>query len=648
MPSDVGGDPSRIVAVKLAHTQTRDCGLGLDQQVTELPGGEAKLSHCAERLRKHYRRNNILICLTLFLTSLSVRFLSWHDYHLEATRVQSVLTYFYKLTARLIIEGGLASLFSSTSALSNPDLMGHPPGYPIVLAQIFRLFGESNSAIQFFQIFCDTVDVILIFFIALELFPRSVALIAATLAALAPQFTYNSVMLLPDTLVMLPLLLCLYCLMRAHKRPRMLNFILAGTFIGLSCWLRANALLLAPFLAIVILFMFDRGRRLRFASAVLGNAFVVIAPLTVRNYIVFHQLIPVSLGAGQTLIEGIADYDRQKTFGLPATDTGLMRMEAELYGRPDYGTTLFGADGVNRDRLRLRRGFAIIRTHPLWFLSVMARRAVSMLRLERVPLISAHPPVSHSLVQVRDRPPVWSGMAAELFANAVVSAQTESRLSNGHALHLTGDNSKYGNQIVSPRVPVKPETDYLLRWSVKIERGRMLLNVIEADTNSLFTSSSLEPVEELESERQPVKIIELPFVTGRTTRAIHVTLTNGGATSGRPAIELGDVAVYELGPASYLWTRYPRLVIRVAQKLFISALLLPLVAGGTFLLLKSGKPRVLIVLLTFPAYYLLIQSALHTEYRYVMVIHYPFFILAALMIQWGGEKLSIGIQRLVR
>ncbi len=136
---------------------------------------------------------------------------------------------------------------------------------------------------------------------------------------------------------------------------------------------------------------------MRYALALLGGAVLIIAPLTIRNSIVYDHFIPVSLGAGQTLLEGISDYDEEKSLGIPNTDMGLMKWEAEFYNRPDYYGTLFNPDGVKRERLRLRQGFGVIRSHPFWFFGVMARRAGSMLRLERVRLISADPPVTHSL-----------------------------------------------------------------------------------------------------------------------------------------------------------------------------------------------------------------------------------------------------------
>jgi hypothetical protein len=162
--------------------------------------------------------------------------------------------------------------------------------------------------------------------------------------------------------------------------------LVAGALIGISCSLRANALLLAPFLALVLFFSSKHSKRLPAALMLICGVLVIIGPLAIRNLIVFDKFIPVSLGAGQTLIEGIADYNTDGSLGLPQTDLELIRGEAETYNRPDYANSLFTPDGPERDRARLAQGFAVIRAHPFWFAGVMIRRAATMLRLERTPL----------------------------------------------------------------------------------------------------------------------------------------------------------------------------------------------------------------------------------------------------------------------
>ena len=56
---------------------------------------------------------------------------------------------------------------------------------------------------------------------------------------------------------------------------------------------------------------------------------------------------------------------------------------------------------------------------------------------------------------------------------------------------------------------------------------------------------------------------------------------------------------------------------------------LPLVLAGIILLARARKFRALAALLAVPLYYLCVQSALHTEYRYVLAVHYFLFVLAA-------------------
>ena len=49
-------------------------------------------------------------------------------------------------------------------------------------------------------------------------------------------------------------------------------------------------------------------------------------------------------------------------------------------------------------------------------------------------------------------------------------------------------------------------------------------------------------------------------------------------------IHVADVKLYELGPARFLWTRYPRLLIHGIQKLFLTAIILPLAVFGLVIL----------------------------------------------------------------
>jgi len=577
-----------------------------------------------------WRSTRLSICFLIFLVALGVRLLSWHDTRLEVGKVQTGVTADYKRVAELLREGGVASFLSSSSTLSDLNTLGHPPGYSILLALIHSMFGESDTAIQFVQMICDALAAVVILLMVAELLPLCVAALAGILSAFSPQFAWNSVLLLPDSLSVLPILLALYFLTRAIKNPRLVNFVIAGALIGVSCWLRANVMLLTFFLATVPL-LIKGERRWRYALAVLCGTFLIILPLTIRNAIVFHRFIPVSLGAGQTLLEGIADYDPEGKFGIPRTDVGIMKQEAEQFHRPDYYGTLFKPDGVERERARLSRGLAVIRSHPFWFAGVMARRALSMARLERSRLISTKAPVTHSLEALDNRPPIWANTPTELLTHGTLtSSQANSSLAlDEQTLILTGDDSKYGRQFLSPAVDIKKNTDYVFAVPIKIE-GRMRISVMGAGERVL-NSAIVETVEGKTPEQQPMNVVQIPFVASRDEQ-VRIVFSNEASISAAPVGQIGAIKLYELGPARFVWTRYPRLLVHGIQKIFLTAVMLPLAVVGLALAALKRRRRALVILLTVPAYYFCVQSIVHTEYRYVMAVDYFLFALVGVAV----------------
>jgi hypothetical protein len=593
------------------------------------------------------RKQTIITCSIIFFVALGCRLLSWQDNRFEARKVQSAVTEGYKHTALLLQQGGIPSFFHADSPLSGPNDLGHPPGYSILIAVVSSFYGESDSALQIIQILADAAAAVLVYLIALSLLSRTVATIAGLLVALAPQFTYNSVLLLPDSLAVLPLLIAVYFLIRASRSQRLITFIIVGALVGLSCWLRANALLLAPFMALIIPVIFERGRRIRYALALISGTVLVVAPLTIRNYIVYDHFIPISLGAGQTLLEGIADYDADGRLGIPNTDMGIMKQEAEIYQRPDYYGMLFNPDGVKRERERLGRGFAVIRSHPFWFFSVMVRRGAAMLKLERVRLISTDPPVTHSLTVRDEMPPAWSSSPADLLAaGRITSTQAEASVSpDDQTLNIKGDESKYDNQFVSSPITIEKQTDYVLKLPLRIEQGRMYVSIVSAHSTSQYASAIIEPQDWKTPVEQQWNIIEIPFVSGNADQ-VQVVFANGGAKDARPVMQVGQPQLYALGPASFIWTRIPRYLVHLIQKLFVTAVMLPLAIIGLLLLIISGQRNTIAILLLVPAYYLCIQSALHTEYRYVLVIHYILFILVAVALYRAGTYLWRGLQKI--
>ncbi|HEY6331240.1 MAG TPA: glycosyltransferase family 39 protein [Blastocatellia bacterium] len=605
---------------------------------------------------------------SIFLLAISVRALCWEDSRVEIARHETFLTGLvnsYRTEAiRMTNVGGL--LFPNQAPESgDARMLVHPPGYSLLLVALKNI--TSYDAVMTLQVALDSITPIIVFLIAEELLGLTIAAVSALLVALSPHLAYYSLWLTPDSLVAVPTLLAIWFLIRGIKTGYLWPFIASGGMIGLSCWLRSNGLLLALFISIVVLLSI-RKRRWRFATALTGAAVVVILPLTIRNLIVFGRLVPTSLGNGITMIEGIADYDGDGRFKMPSDDVQAAIMDSEWYNRPDYAQNLWAPDGVTRDRDRFHRGLGVVLSHPLWFATVMARRAEFMVRsngskphdwplnTSDVPIVSAEPAFGHWPSSMRNIQPAARISVVQLMqSGAVESNAADVHLSNDcKTLVVRGDQSAYGHQFASEPIPVRTKTDYLLDITVKLDDGAAAIEIMDTDGRVALASLIVPRLEGLKKKiaQKPKRAAlsltapsTIEFASGQEMAVAHIVFSSGlrdsvrivignnGAGLGAPLLEVGEADLYEYGPTPYWWTLYPRTLIHVIQKrIFVTSRMLPLVVIGLLVIGIFGHRQSLVLLASVPAYYMTTQSFLHTEYRYILPIHYFLFIFASVTI----------------
>lgn len=590
-----------------------------------------------------------IIFVTVFLAALGVRVLHWQDLRVEMEKGDGLVTALgrpYRQEAKRMSEQGHILFPSEPVRDGDARSIIHPPGYSILILAICGA-SDDTTALVWFQIICDALSAAILFSMAAELFPLALAAVAGLLAAVSPHLAYYSLWLTPESLAAAMVLIAVYLIVRAQKRPRFVTVISAGAFIGLSCWLRANGLLLAPFLAVVILVVFDKDRRLRMAGAFTAAALLVIAPITVRNAVVYRHFIPLSLGAGITFVEGIGDYDKEGRFGFPSTDKEAVVKDAEWHGKPEYGKNLWTPDGVEHDRYRFSRGIEVVRSNPGWFIGVLLDRAAGMLRyndsfghgrdwhIGAVSTIAAEPPFNHSTNLRDEDEPVWSNEPAEMIAGGeLVSRRAETYLNDkGQLVLLADERAGYSDQFASAVIPLNEGTDYILRIPVTLEQGKMAVKVTSPDRSITLNAALLEKEEEAKIETQgEAEVIEMAFASGEMPEA-RLVISNNGSQPSRPSLILGSLALFEAGPTPSLWTRAPRFVARSLQKnIFKTSEMLAAIAAGLMMLILARRSRQIAVLLAVPLYYLSVQSWFHTEYRYILAIHLFLFILVAVTI----------------
>lgn len=593
--------------------------------------------------RVDYQRLGLAAAL-IVTTAVGVRLLHWHDLQVEIEngKMHFGMSELYRDDARKLLDGRYGQFVKGLNPPSDAEVMMHPPGYSLALAGIFKLFGDSTTPWRLIQIFLDALAVLGLFLLARELLPFEATIIAGLLAAVSPQIAFTSLVLTPDSPSILPIVWAMFFIVRAYRQQQLLFIVAAGVLIGISCWLRPNALLLAPFLVLLVVLLNPRLTRWRYAAAFLVATVIVIAPITVRNIIVFHVFTPISLGAGNNLSEGIADYDDQNRFGLLQKDHLVNQWEARLYNRPDYERSLYAPDGIQRDQDRLKRALAIIKKHPLWFAGVMVRRIGFMLTYEKTPLVSAMPPVSHSLAATSRLKPAWSASVVESWSGDASNSPVLIQLSEDQqTLVLNGTAVADTTLLTSKPVPVTPHSDYVLEIPIDLTQGRLALRVTKDDGRTLLASTAVpDAFQGFPRDRQPTNVVQVPFISGGEQQVI-VSIRNAG--EGPISARAGPMQLFSLGPSAFGWTRLPRLVLRIVQKLFTTWRMLPLIVCGFVLWVFTANWRHAAIAIEVPLYYLLAQSPLHTEHRYVIAIHYFFPMFVAFFLYWLGLQLSRSI-----
>lgn len=598
------------------------------------------------------------LCLAVFLLALGARVLYFQDqkHHIEfAHEYNYTQPRHYQNAARRILDRGTGAFFDDThTERGGARMLLHPPGYPLFIASVFVVLGDSAHRLRWVQIVADALTAVLLLLIAIELIPWGASALAAILVALSPQFAYNALVLQPDSIAVVPLLAAVLAIVHAHKRNRLTLLAVAGVLIGASCWIRSNALLLPFLLAVAVIpVLFPSGTRLRGACLLVLSAVLTIAPITIRNWIVFDRFIPLSLGAGITLIEGIADFDTERRFGFPSTDKEVALAEATWHNRPDYAKAIWAPDGIERDRDRLSRGGKAILQDPFWFSKVMVKRAFLMTRYNDdrvygwpadtsvVPTISPLPAFGHDPQPTGDAVVAWSGPASVVFEG--VNEETVPSLEN------PGENARPQMRIGSDvpresvRIPVKPGVDYVVHVPIEVEKGGGSIQIIDEQNNEhAFSPIVRKPrlvEEESRKRRRNIPVLREVWLPFASQDASQVRILIRGASSAKPlVVNVGDAEVLELGQTPHQWLGIPRSILNVVQNaVYQTGMMRVMILLGIAILASAKRYRELLVLAALPLYYMCFQSVLHTEYRYILPIHYFLLTLAAIALFLAGR-----------
>jgi len=260
------------------------------------------------------------------------------------------------------------------------------PLYPYMLAFFYRIFGPRPEVVLWFQVLLGSASCGLIYLLGRMVFSRAVGLLAALMGALYVVEIFYEGALLTTTVLYVLNLAFLVSILWALGRRRWFFWVIPGLLLGLSALGRANVLIFLPFLVLGI-FLLSRGggkREIRWMSASLAlllGVFVVIAPVTVRNVVVGHDLVVITSNLGLNFFVGNNPdapgfYQRPKGLDVVRDFSGA-KIAGWLTGRELSPSQV--------SRFWLQRALAFVRAQPGAFLRLGLKKLLFFWNAYEIP-----------------------------------------------------------------------------------------------------------------------------------------------------------------------------------------------------------------------------------------------------------------------
>jgi tetratricopeptide (TPR) repeat protein len=267
------------------------------------------------------------------------------------------------------------------------------PLYSYFLAAIYRMFGRDLLLIRLIQAGLGSATAAIVYTIGRDLFDRRVGLIAGLATAVYGALIFYDCSILLTPLLVFLNVLGVYLLVRADTTGRRIHYVVAGAVLGLAAIGRAAALVSA---AAAVLWVWFSGRReeprtkrtyggrtaaLRCAALVVLGIVLVVAPVTIRNFVVERDFVPITSNGGLNFFIG----NGERATGGYVKPEGL-----DIVTDPDG--ELIAERAVGRDLKPsevsdywYRRAWASIRQDPGGWAKLMVRKVAFVMSSYELP-----------------------------------------------------------------------------------------------------------------------------------------------------------------------------------------------------------------------------------------------------------------------
>jgi 4-amino-4-deoxy-L-arabinose transferase-like glycosyltransferase len=176
-----------------------------------------------------------------------------------------------------------------------------PPGYPVVIAAALAVTGNRAwVSLVVLQMAADGGIALAIYWLARRMSSAFAGLVAGIAWLIYPPELAISTWITPETMFTLLLVLGIMGLFREIEGEGFGGALAGGILLGVATLFRGTPLVL-PLVLLPAFFVLGK---LRLWLAATAAMVLVVAPWTIRNYVVLHDFIPVSVGSGSVMLQG--------------------------------------------------------------------------------------------------------------------------------------------------------------------------------------------------------------------------------------------------------------------------------------------------------------------------------------------------------
>jgi len=221
-------------------------------------------------------------------------------------------------------------------------LLDLSPSYLYLHVLYYKIYGSRWEGLAILQILMGSLTCLFTYLIAEKIFNKMTGLIASVILILYGNLTMVELTLEPEALVLFINSLAVLVFIRAGNEcisgGRPWEWFLAGALIGLSVITKPNALFILPGAVIWIWWrQSSRGKKAMATILLFMGMILLISPITLRNYLIFHDFVLVTADRGKVFFHG----NGPGATGMERADLSHQGFIEEGQSEPDYAHALF-------------------------------------------------------------------------------------------------------------------------------------------------------------------------------------------------------------------------------------------------------------------------------------------------------------------